>query len=203
MSPNYEAGILEVFKELYVKGIIYREKKPVYWCPVTATAHAEAEVEYQDVESPAIYAGFPVKNRENTYVIIWTTTLDLPANLGVAFNENIEYKEYETSFGNIIMATERANYVMEETGLEVSNSKSVEIKEIREMEVMHPFLDRESKVLFGDHVTLEAGSGIVHTAPGMVWMTMLLGKNMVSNLFLRLIIEVDIRKKPEYFREKK
>lgn len=167
MSPNYEAGILEVFKELYLKGIIYRGKKPVYWCPVTATAHAEAEVEYHDVESPAIYAGFPVKNRERTYVIIWTTTpWTLPANLGVAFNENIEYKNYKTSFGNIIMAAERANYVMEETGLEILSSKAVDITEIREMEVMHPFLERESKVLFGEHVTLEAGSGIVHTAPG-------------------------------------
>jgi isoleucyl-tRNA synthetase len=167
MSPKYEAGILEAFKELYLKGIIYRGKKPVYWCPVTATAHAEAEVEYHDIESPAIYVGFPVKNKEKTFVIIWTTTpWTLPANLGVAFNPDIEYREYETSFGNIILAADRAAQVLEETGFKALNSKELAITEISEMQVLHPFLDRESKVLLGDHVTLEAGSGIVHTAPG-------------------------------------
>lgn len=167
MSPSYEAGILEAFKDLYLKKIIYRGKKPVYWCSVTATAHAEAEVEYHDIESPSIYAGFPVANLDDTQVVIWTTTpWTLPANLAVCFNPDFTYEQYQTSKGTFILASGRAEAFFNETGFEIIDQQPLTTEQIEQLDVRHPFLDRASKVIFGDHVTLDAGSGVVHTAPG-------------------------------------
>ncbi len=167
MSPKYEAAILKVFRDLFLKDLIYKGKKPVYWDATTASAHAEAEIEYQEHESPSIYVKFKVANAENTFVVIWTTTpWTLPANLGVSFNERIEYVIVTTEQGKLILAKELAAKVLEGAGLTASAETPISVAEIQKLAVRHPFIDRESKVLFGDHVTVEAGTGVVHTAPG-------------------------------------
>ena len=167
MSPAYEASILRAFAELYSKGLIYKGKRPVSWDIDTATAHAEAEIEYAEHESPSVYVAFPVKNLINTFVVIWTTTpWTLPANLGVCFNREIEYQKYSTEHGNLILAKGLAEAFFTATGIASVPGTPCTIEEIEALQVMHPFIERESRVLFGDHVTLEAGTGIVHTAPG-------------------------------------
>jgi isoleucyl-tRNA synthetase len=167
MSPKYEASILKAFRDLFLKDLIYKGKKPVYWDATTASAHAEAEIEYQEHESPSVYVKFPVKGEQNKYVVIWTTTpWTLPANLGVSFGEKIAYEVVETEQGSLVLAVELAPKVLEVAGLTAKSRKAISIDEIKALNVRHPFIDRESKVLFGDHVTVEAGTGIVHTAPG-------------------------------------
>jgi isoleucyl-tRNA synthetase len=167
MNPEFEAKIIEVFGELFSKGYIYRGKKPVYWCIALGTAHAEAEIEYEEHTSPSIYVKFPVTNSENTYVAIWTTTpWTLPANLAVCFNEKIEYEIMNTNTGNLILAKELKEKFLEEVGLKEISSKKISIDEIKKLKVSHPFLERDSKVIFGEHVTVDTGTGIVHTAPG-------------------------------------
>lgn len=167
MSPKYEAAILKAFRDLFLKGLIYRGKKPVYWDITTASAHAEAEIEYEEHESPSIYVKFPIENRPNAYVVIWTTTpWTLPANLAVCFNEKIAYAFFKTDQGELLLAKELASKVLELSGLQAKGETPVNGSEIAQLKVRHPFIDRESKVVFGDHVTVEAGTGIVHTAPG-------------------------------------
>lgn len=167
MSPKYEASILKAFRDLFLKGLVYKGKKPVYWDATTASAHAEAEIEYQEHESPSIYVKFPVAHTKDTFVVIWTTTpWTLPANLGVSFNEKIEYVTVTTEQGKLILAKELAPKVLEIAGLKVSAEAAISNADIQKLEIRHPFIDRESKVLFGDHVTVEAGTGVVHTAPG-------------------------------------
>ena len=180
MSRYFESTILETFQSLFKKGLIYKGKKPIHWCASCATALAEAEVEYQEHTSPSIYVKFPVTNIENfsnnsnqkgtqaqAYVVIWTTTpWTLPANLAVAFHPQFEYSIYQTSMGNLIIASGLEEKFFEETGLTFQSKKVVSQKDIQSWKVKHPFLPRESVVVLGEHVTLEAGTGIVHTAPG-------------------------------------
>jgi isoleucyl-tRNA synthetase len=168
MSPDYEAKIVEVFGELFKKGYIYKGKKPVYWCIDLATAHAEAEIEYHPHVSPSIYVLFPVKNHSDLSALIWTTTpWTLPANLAIAFNKELEYGIYKsTEFGNLIIAKGLVESVQEKTGVELTLSREIPISEIEKLVFQHPFLDRDSIPVFGSHVTLEAGTGLVHTAPG-------------------------------------
>lgn len=167
MSQAYEADILEAFREIFKKGLIYKGKKPIHWCPHDRTALAEAEVEYADHTSPSIYVAFPVANEENTSVVIWTTTpWTLPANLGVAFHPEFVYNRYETEKGVLIFAEGLEESFAKDTGLSLNKKERITHDQIKNLQVKHPFIDRESRVLFGDHVTLEAGTGIVHTAPG-------------------------------------
>ena len=171
MSRSFESSVLETLKELFIKGLVYRGKRPIHWCSSCATALAEAEVEYRMHTSPSIYVAFPVKNRENTSVIIWTTTpWTLPANLGVCFHPEFEYSVYQIKEGanskNIIIASGLEEDFFEKTGLKVISKSRLGEADIQKLEVGHPFLDQRSHVLFGKHVTLEAGTGIVHTAPG-------------------------------------
>ena len=167
MSANYEAKTLEVFRDLFAKQLIYKGKKPVHWCCFLGTAHAEAEIEYQDHVSDSIYVKFPVKNEENTYIVIWTTTpWTLPANLGLSFHPEFKYNIYETAKGKLILAEGLEEAFFEACELDFSKKIEISSDEIATLEARHPFIDRESKILFGNHVTLEAGTGVVHTAPG-------------------------------------
>ena len=167
MSKTFEANILQTFRDLYEKEMIYKNKKPIHWCFSCSTALAEAEIEYDLHKSPSIYVAFPVKKEENLFVIIWTTTpWTLPANLGVAFHPKFEYAIYHTPKGRILLATGMEERFFESVGLDFSQKEIITSEQIKGLEVMHPFLERESKVLFGDNVTLEHGTGIVHTAPG-------------------------------------
>ncbi|XDD49462.1 isoleucine--tRNA ligase [Leptospira sp. WS92.C1] len=168
MSPDFEARIVEVFGELFQKGYVYRGKKPVYWSIDLATAHAEAEIEYYPHVSPSIYVKFPVIGETNRFCLIWTTTpWTLPANLAICFNKKIEYSIFKTETGGeLILADGLAENVTTATGVVLTKVKPITTDELAALKFQHPFIDRVSISLFGDHVTLEAGTGCVHTAPG-------------------------------------
>ncbi|UZN06722.1 isoleucine--tRNA ligase [Leptospira santarosai] len=168
MSPDFEAKIVEVFGELFKKGYVYRGKKPVYWSIDLATAHAEAEIEYYPHVSPSIYVKFPIVGEKNRFCLIWTTTpWTLPANLAICFNRKIEYSIFRTESGEeLVLADALAEGVTITTGVALTKWKSISSEEIAALKFQHPFIDRISIPLFGDHVTLEAGTGCVHTAPG-------------------------------------
>jgi len=175
LTKDYESTILKVFGEILEKEYIYRSKKPIYWCPSCVTALAEAEVEYDDHTSPSIYVKFPIEastlnldgvDSSNTSVVIWTTTpWTLPANLGVCFHPRFEYSVFQ--FGNeyYVLAKELVEPMVALKG-DFDNEYPLDQELIAKLKVQHPFIDRESKVIFGEHVTLEAGTGVVHTAPG-------------------------------------
>lgn len=168
MSPEFEAKIVEVFGDLFQEGYIYKGKKPVYWSIDLATAHAEAEIEYYPHVSPSIYVKFPVQDMENTSCLIWTTTpWTLPANLAIAFNKDLDYSIYSNvEHGKLILADGLVEAVSNKTGIHLTKVRSITNEEISKMEFRHPFLDQKSIPVFGNHVTLEAGTGCVHTAPG-------------------------------------
>ena len=167
MSRQFESAIIEVFRDLFQKGLIYKGKKPIHWCPSCRTALAEAEVEYAEHTSPSIYVKFPVQNKINTHVVIWTTTpWTLPANLGVSFHPHFEYAEYSTRQGALIIAKGLEEHFFNSVKLDHKGPRPLSQEELQGLEVAHPFIDRKSQVLLGEHVTLEAGTGIVHTAPG-------------------------------------
>lgn len=168
MAPEFEARIVEVFGSLFEKGYIYKGKKPVYWCIDLATAHAEAEIEYQNHVSPSIYVKFAVKGETDTYCLIWTTTpWTLPANLAICFNEELAYSLFQSdNHGRLILADGLKEAVEQKTGITLTKIKSLSNADLNQMVFQHPFLERESIPLFGNHVTLDAGTGCVHTAPG-------------------------------------
>jgi isoleucyl-tRNA synthetase len=176
MAAGYEAKIIETFGKLFEEGFISRGKKPIYWCPTCVTALAEAEVEYGDHSSPSIYVKFKVDpasvtiegvDKNNLYVIIWTTTpWTLPANLAVCFHPEFPYSAFQ--FGNeyFIMANGLVDTMASMTGLSKGKAVALDKLQIEKLRVIHPFVKRESKILFGDLVTLDQGTGIVHIAPG-------------------------------------
>lgn len=174
LKPEYEAEQIRVFGEMVKKGHIYRGMKSIYWSPSSETALAEAEIEYHDKRSASIYVSFPVENgngvipEENTYLVIWTTTpWTIPANLGISLNEDFEYCLVEADGRKLLLAKELLSQVMETVG--ISDYETVSVikgKDLAGVVCRHPFYDRESPVVFGDHVTLDAGTGCVHTAPG-------------------------------------
>jgi isoleucyl-tRNA synthetase len=175
MDPSQEACIAEAFLDFLEKGYVYRGLKPVYWCLCDRTALAEAEVEYEDHTSPSIWLKFPVvanqkssRLGEGVSALIWTTTpWTLPANRALAFHPDFEYVVAETSVGKLLLAKERLSVLAAELKLEVSNVHgSWEGKDLENVEFQHPFLDLRVPGVLADYVTLDAGSGIVHTAPG-------------------------------------
>lgn len=172
LSPEYEAEQIRLFGEMVEKGHIYRGMKSIYWSPSSETALAEAEIEYHDKRSASIYVAFPVDVSgvlpQGSEVVIWTTTpWTIPANLGIALNEAFQYSLVETSNRKLVMATELVSSVMET--IEVTDYQITTTwkgKELSGVICKHPFYDRQSPIVFGDHVTLDAGTGCVHTAPG-------------------------------------
>jgi len=176
MSPDFEARIVEVFGEIFEKGYIYKHKKPIYWCPTCVTALAEAEVEYDNHTSSSIYVKFRVTpssapieglDSDNLYVVIWTTTpWTIPANLAVSFHPEFQYSAFK--FGSEYYVF--AKGLLEEMEKAAGASAEMEIpltkEQLEGFDVNHPFAERKSKVIFGTHVTLEQGTGVVHTAPG-------------------------------------
>ena len=177
MSYDYEATIAREFNKFLLSGAVVRSKKPVYWCSTCETALAEAEVEYHDHNSPSIYVKFPVVSdlsdidpalSGDLQVVIWTTTpWTLPANMAIAFHPEFEYALVEADGDRLIMAKELVSKVMDEFGLE--NYRVVTTFPATKLEnrtCRHPFMDRDSLMVLADYVTLEAGTGCVHTAPG-------------------------------------
>ena len=175
MTNRYEATIARVFGDLYLKGYIYQGLKPIYWCSTCETALAEAEVEYDDHTSPSIYVAFNVADGkgvvdpdDNASFVIWTTTpWTLPANLAIAVKPDFEYVLIETEKGNFIVAEELVESFTQVVGIEkYSKKKSWRGEQLEGVATKHPFIDRLSPIILGDHVTLEQGTGCVHTAPG-------------------------------------
>lgn len=178
MDPAYAASIIDSFTNLYDKGFIYRGLKPILWCPNCETALAEAEVEYEDYVSPSIFVKFKVKkglprtasNLSNVSVVIWTTTpWTLPANLAVAVRPEYVYSFVSKKGFNevFIIAKQLIAHVMEIVGInEYEILMDVKGSELKDLVTQHPFIAKESPIVFSKHVTSEHGTGCVHTAPG-------------------------------------
>ena len=174
LRPEYEAEQLKVFKEIYENGYIYKGLKPVYWSPTTETALAEAEIEYKDLTSHSIYVKFEGEKDltdklgvDEASILIWTTTpWTLPANLGVFLHPEFDYGLYKTEKGNLVVAKDLAEDVFKTLDLSYELLKEFKGIELEYTHYQHPFLDRKGLVMNADYVTIDAGTGAVHTAPG-------------------------------------
>ncbi len=179
MSPDFEATEVRVFGEMFKRGYIYKGLKPVYWCPKDETALAEAEIEYQTDKCTSIYVKFkvaddkgklaPLCDLNNTYFVIWTTTTwTLPGNLAIALNPDEEYDLVKVESGETyILAKALTESTLKAAGIEgYTTLATLEGKEFEFMTAKHPFLDRKSIVVNADYVTMDSGTGCVHTAPG-------------------------------------
>ena len=179
LKNEYVAKQVEIFGRMAEKGYIYKGLKPVYWCPECQTALAEAEIEYAEDPCHSIYVKFGVTDDkgklsalgaevEKTYFVIWTTTTwTLPANLAICVGPDYDYGVYKANGEYYVMATELAANSFKAAKIEEYELLgTVRGSELEYIECAHPFIDRTSLVIVGNHVTLESGTGCVHTAPG-------------------------------------
>ena len=174
LDPKYVATIIRVFSEIYQTGAIYRGLKPILWCASCETALAEAEVEYATHVSPSVYVKFPAEKpvpgiKGPVSYVIWTTTpWTLPANLAITLHPEFEYSAVKVGDETFIMAGLLAPAAFEAAGItEFSTVKTFKGKDLEGLTYRHPmFPDRICPIILGHHVTLEAGTGCVHTAPG-------------------------------------
>ena len=175
LKPEYEAAQIRLFGEMADKGLIYKGKKPVYWSPSSESSLAEAEIEYQDKRSPSIYVAFDVKDSkgivdEDAKFVIWTTTpWTLPSNVAITVHPDLIYGQYNVNGDKYIIGKDLVANVAEALGW---NEDAIELEkefkgsDLEYIETQHPFVDRVSLVINGLHVTTDAGTGCVHTAPG-------------------------------------
>ena len=181
LRPEFEARQVEIFGEMAKKGYIYKGMKAVYWCPEDRTALAEAEIEYAEDECDSIYVRFKLTDDPNgvlakhnipldkAWIVIWTTTTwTLPANVATCLNPNLEYAFVKIGDAYHIMARDLVESTMKGCHIDEYEvlPETVLGSELELMQYQHPFLDRKGLVILGDHVTLEGGTGCVHTAPG-------------------------------------
>jgi len=173
LKPEYEARQIRVFGEMAKKGYIYKGLRCVYWSPSSETALADAEIEYKDKRSPSIYVSFQVKDGKgqldtDTGVVIWTTTpWTIPANLAITLHPELEYAVVKADGRKFLLASGLLEAAGKEIGWEnvevLASFKGIELEGVV---TQHPLYDRESPIVLGEHVTLDAGTGCVHTAPG-------------------------------------
>lgn len=180
LQPKHEAAQIRIFGEMAKKDFIYKGLKPVYWCPECKTALAEAEIEYAEDPCNSIYVKFKVEDDggklfafntelDKTYFVIWTTTTwTLPGNLAICLGPEYEYVAVHANGEYYIMAKELVESAMKAAKIAdyTVSEASLKGKELEYIKYRHPFIDRVSPVIVGDHVTLESGTGCVHTAPG-------------------------------------
>lgn len=178
LKPEFEAEQIKVFGEMAKKKYVYKGLKPVYWCPCCETALAEAEIEYADHNTVSIFVKFRVKDdkgvifnkvgSDNVNFVIWTTTTwTLPGNMAICINKDFEYCAVLANDEYYIIATELVDSVMKASNIkDYKKVVSFSGKELEGVICKHPFIDRDSLVIVGEHVTLDAGTGCVHTAPG-------------------------------------
>ena len=181
LLPEFEAKQIEVFGKMAEKGLIYKGMKPVYWCPADQTALAEAEIEYADDPCTTIFVKFPVRDDKGklgqyadlskVYFVIWTTTpWTIPGNFAICLNAEFDYVLLQVPSGDVyVLARDLAESVCKAAHIDYEACKVLAELKGSEFELMtatHPLFDRESVILNGEHVTLDAGSGCVHTAPG-------------------------------------
>ncbi|MGN7386884.1 isoleucine--tRNA ligase [Sporosarcina sp. SAFN-015] len=173
LKPEFESRQIQVFGEMAKKGYIYKGLKPVYWSPSSESALAEAEIEYKDKKSPSIYVAFPVKDGlgvidEDVRIVIWTTTpWTIPANLGISVHPEFTYVIVNVDGNKFLLAKDLVEFVAKEIGWETYEViKELKGSDLDRVIAKHPLYDRDSLVMLGEHVTAEAGTGCVHTAPG-------------------------------------
>ena len=181
LKPEFEAKQIQIFGKMAEKGYIYKGMKPVYWCPADQTALAEAEIEYADDPCTTIFVKFPVRDDlgklgqyadlSKTYFVIWTTTpWTIPGNMAICVNPEFDYVLLSAPNGEVyILAEGLAEGVCKAAGIDYAACTVLATLKGSEFELMaakHPLFDRDSVILCGDHVTLDAGTGCVHTAPG-------------------------------------
>lgn len=175
LKPEYEAAQIRIFGEMADKGLIYKGKKPVYWSPSSESSLAEAEIEYHDKRSASIYVAFDVKDDKGVVdadakFIIWTTTpWTIPSNVAITVHPELKYGQYNVNGEKYIIAEALSDAVAEALDWDKASiklEKEYTGKELEYVVAQHPFLDRESLVINGYHVTTDAGTGCVHTAPG-------------------------------------
>src|ERR1044072_6967613 len=220
MSNHYEAETARMFARFVERGWVYKGARPVYWCIKDQTALAEAEVEYHQHTSPSVYVKFPLKSDpamidpalagRKVFVIIWTTTpWTLPANLGIAVHPDFEYSAFEHGREVYIVASELLETVIEKCSLETGDSPNGLARltgaKLDRIESRHPWIDRRSLLMVGDHVTLggeadaeteldvseardrkatgKAGTGAVHTAPGHGHDDLVMGKRYGPDVY--------------------
>ncbi|MBE7024564.1 MAG: isoleucine--tRNA ligase [Ruminococcaceae bacterium] len=176
LAPEFEAKQIEIFGAMAKKGYIYKGLKPIYWCPDCETALAEAEIEYEEDKTNSIYVKFRVADdkglfadiKEPVYFVIWTTTTwTLPGNVAIALNPDFTYSLVRVGGEVYVIAEELTETVMAAGGIsEYEKIAEYRGSDLEYITCAHPFMDRTSLVIVGDHVTLDAGTGCVHTAPG-------------------------------------
>lgn len=173
LNHQYEAEQIRCFGVMASRNLIFKGLKPVYWSPSSETALAEAEIEYKDIKSSSIYVAFQVVDGKNVLssnceLVIWTTTpWTIPANLAICAGPDIEYSVVEAENRFFVVATELVNNVFETIGIsDFRIVKRMMGTELEGITYKHPLYERVSPVILGDHVTLDAGTGLVHTAPG-------------------------------------
>ena len=174
LYPDYEATQIGAFAEMAKKGYVYKGLKPVYWCPHCETALAEAEIEYTDMKSASIHVKFKVRDGkdilpEDAYVVIWTTTpWTIPSNLAICIHPDFDYSLIAIRGEKWLVATEMIDFFLKEA--EISDEYQILDhwlgSKLEYITCSHPLIDRESVIILGEHVTLDAGTGCVHTAPG-------------------------------------
>ncbi len=178
MDPGFEAEEVKVFGEMYKKGVIYKGLKPVYWCPHDETALAEAEIEYQDDPVTTVYVKFPLADdqgklsaydKSKVSFMIWTTTIwTLPGNLAIALHPRDSYALVELENGEVCILAE----ALVEKVMKVGGAENYRVLEtypgsfFENMLAKHPFLDKTSRLVLAEYVTMDSGTGCVHTAPG-------------------------------------
>ncbi|MEA4892391.1 MAG: isoleucine--tRNA ligase [Peptococcaceae bacterium] len=174
LLPKFEEAQIKVFGDMAEKGYIYKGHKPVYWCPHCETSLAEAEIEYEEKKSFSIYVKFPLKDGkgviggDHLYVVIWTTTpWTLPANLAVCVHPELTYVVIRVGEERYLVGEALLESFTKACGIgEYEIQQKVEGKDLEGVLCRHPFMDRDSVVILGRHVTTDAGTGCVHTAPG-------------------------------------
>ncbi|MDD4244153.1 MAG: isoleucine--tRNA ligase [Bacilli bacterium] len=173
LDKKYEATQIRAFAEMVKKGLVYKGLRPVYWSPSSETALAEAEIEYHDVKSFSIFVAFRVVDGKNLLsnnceLVIWTTTpWTIPANLAICVNPKMEYVVVDVDGRFLVIAKELCEKVMKELGYEQYEIvKSLWGDDLEGIQYQHPLYNRNSPVILGEHVTMESGTGLVHTAPG-------------------------------------
>lgn len=181
MSDDYVANIVRELGRISKTGNLYKGNKPVYWCATCATALADAEIEYHDHKSPSIHVKFffdedslkkspelkKSSNGKPIALVIWTTTpWTLPANLAISLHPDFEYVGLDTGKEILVVADGLREKFITETGITANITSKIPAKSLERLNTNHPFMNRKSLVILGEHVTLEAGTGAVHTAPG-------------------------------------
>ncbi len=179
LLPEFEAKEVELFGKMAQKGYVYKGLKPVYWCTDCGTALAEAEIEYAEDPCHSIYVKFPVRDDKGlftalgadlskTWFVIWTTTTwTLPGNVAICLGPEYEYTLAKANGEWYVMARQLVESSMKAAGItEYETVGSFRGSELERLTTRHPFLDRDSLIIVGEHVTLDSGTGCVHTAPG-------------------------------------